>query len=234
MSSKLDFEFERSLRTTSELGVTIYWLKATYGYQLEEVVTNATQLLYWPLVLVDAQEAVEEIVFWVTYARQVFQERMELTHNAPPLEAAIPKRVKFKFQQSFERSSREGKTFAWLVDHYRDRAADVVLDAICMLYGPAALVAIPAARDSSQRRAYCSRLAFEELMTRPMLQTKSSLELLRVLSAATGNQGLPGHDGAEHRVPEARPIAAPEPERVEDVDEEDDFIPPVYDLNFGN
>jgi hypothetical protein len=146
--------------------------------------------------------------------------------------------VKFKFQQSFDLSSKEGKTFAWLIKRYGEKAADVILEAVCLQYSPVALVAIPATVSVSRRRAYCSRLVFEEFMTRSISKTKPSIDLLKFLHATTANHDLRCHGGAKHSAPSVNlrttePTVTPEPESEED-DDDDDFTPPIYDLDFDN
>lgn len=245
MSAKLDFSFERSFRSTSEQGITLHWMKAIYGSEIDDAITNGVQLLYYPQVLAALTEDGDEIHVEVMRSRLIFQERLQLSKGTPSSESTIPNRVEFSFSQSFERESRKGKTFAWLVETYEGKADDAVLEALCLIYLPAALAASPATASRAQREAKCSRLIFEEKMTGALLQTRPSKVLLSFYPKGDRPEAAYLSDAEDFFPPQSMTdlvVPFEEPTEVtaeEDVaeevdDDDDDYEPPEYDLDFGN
>jgi hypothetical protein len=242
MNAKLEFNVFKSVLGSSVQGITLHWMKAIYGKDIEDAITNAVQLIYYPRVLAASFETLCEVGLEVTRSRLIFQERMGLAKGAPSSENPLPKRVEFSFNQSLERDSRKGKTFAWLVETYGNKTVDAVLEALCLIYFPAALAASPATSSRAQREANCSRLIFEEKMTGALLQNTPSgvpLSLYRqgdiseTSYLSDCNNLFPPLVVIDPSNPLEKTTEATAPEAIAD-DDEEDYEPPDYGLDFGN
>lgn len=238
MNAKLEFGFKKSFRFTSKQGKTIHWMKSIYGCAIDEAITNVVQLYFFPRVLAASPETWDEVEPEVVRSRLIFQERMELAKGTPPAEKPIPQRVRLSFSQSFERDSRKGRVFAWLTETYGDKAVNAIMDAVYMVYVPAALASDVDSAIGALREAECSRLKFENAMTETVYQTKHlEVPAIQPLSSSETivDRDLENVLATHSLIPkgDSTPTEATAPEAIAE-DDEEDYEPPDYGLDFGN
>lgn len=239
MNDTLNFAISKSFLGTSAQGITLHWMKYAYGNRIDTAITNAAQLLYYPQVLI-ASLQFDEISLEVARSRLIFQDRMVLSQGIPSADTTIPKRVEFNFSLALGRDTRKGKTFVWLNEAYADKAVDAVLDAVCMVYYPAALASDPDNFELALKEAERSRLRFDSMMTEAVLcasHTEQPLNHGVDTETPVLNQSayvvppLPSSDVLTPLAPvQTEPLGAMD--RPDDDDDDDDFVPPIYDLDF--
>ncbi|NJM77730.1 MAG: hypothetical protein HC852_20545 [Acaryochloridaceae cyanobacterium RU_4_10] len=231
MNDTLDFTISKSFLGTSAQGITLHWMKYAYGNRIDTAITNAAQLLYYPQVLI-ASLQFDEISLEVARSRLIFQDRMALSKGTPSADTAIPKRVDFNFSLALSRDARKGKTFVWLNEVYADKSVDAVLDAVCMVYYPAALASNPCNSELALKEAERSRLRFDSIMTEAVLYASHTERFFE--NGADTEKPVFNQSAHVAPLPPSSAVALSRP--VEAMDEQDDdFEPPIYDLeDFGN
>ncbi|NJM76255.1 MAG: hypothetical protein HC852_11260 [Acaryochloridaceae cyanobacterium RU_4_10] len=154
--------FKKSFVGTSLNGKLFHWLKCTYGETVNEAVDDAVRLIYGPSALVAASESWSMVKQDVVDCREVFQEMMDLVSCSPASELPVPGRVTIWFGASVDPTSKIDNTYKWLFATYGDKAVEVAIHAVHVVYLPAVLAASPELGKNPILQIQRSRIVFEK------------------------------------------------------------------------
>jgi hypothetical protein len=233
MTRRIQCSYEKSFRPTSDLGVTLHWVKCIFGNSANIAISNAAQIVYFPSVLAEAQAPASEVAAEVSCCRWIVRQRMVLEDKTSALITPIPKRVDISFQESFDVASREGETFDWLERNYGLEAADMAFEAVRLIFLPTALAASPATHARSHSEAERSLILFEEKMTQVILKTRANptgqtTQQLERLFAEFTSEAHPLEPPQSSPAPSSSAGTVTEPEQ----DFDDDYVHVEPDLDF--
>lgn len=241
MNERRSFKFKKTFRGTTHQGITLHWLRCTYGQGFENAISNAVKTIYAPSALVSSAESWEKVVPTVNRSRAMFRESMALSHNVPPPPKPIAERVKVTFSKTFEVASEEGQVFEWLFQSDGENAGNSIIHAVCLVYSPAALASSPDTKAEALLQVERSRLVFEDMMTQAIAQAsvdekalianrlnKTFIESEIQEEAQLNLPVLPNRIQEEDSLQANGQIQA----HTSNDDFDDDFVPVDFDLDF--
>ena len=145
-----NFVCKKFFRGTSDLGLTLFWLKSTFGPHLPEAVAEAVTMLYFPACLASSIPAPkpERVNFELQRSSRIFEQWMALQRDA--LQKTTVTRFRVDFALPFD-ASNTGQCLSWLEKKPGRTLEQYVFDAVLLLHLPLALAAAGSKRLDLER-----------------------------------------------------------------------------------
>lgn len=137
------FEFKKSLRQESQTGITFHWLKCAFGDCFENAVRDAIHIVYFPSAIAFFTNGTDrsKVIAALEQSRRTFDRWMDFAQKAKPVIKQSPERVLIDVTLSVD-DSGAGIALDWLLKTHPDKAEKMILDAVLLVYLPAALYAL--------------------------------------------------------------------------------------------
>ena len=159
-----NFVCRKFFRGTSDLGLTLFWLKSTFGPQLQHAVAEAVTMLYFPACLASSIPAPnpEQVNNELLQSSRIFERWMALQRDA--LQKPTVTRFWANFALTFD-VSKTGQCLSWLEKKPGRTLEQYIFDAVLLLYLPLALAAAGSKRLDLERLR--SRTVFSQAIDLP-------------------------------------------------------------------
>ena len=136
------FVCKKFLNFKSDLGMTLYWLKAAFSEQIEDPIASAICNVYLPSVLAKSSEVEDKTRFPFVHEQScsTFERWMKLALEGESLNSPCNSRFRINFCLSLDSSDVE-KTLKWLHDKDATNLERNIFEAIRLMFLPIALSA---------------------------------------------------------------------------------------------